>query len=205
MSCRNIFGAALFLSAGALQAAPFAIDSLTVTGASVTQNWVGGTTLGLSVLPGVDLVAGYATVAITNLMGGDQTLYTAASNLNPNGLFAGGAGMIAGGPAPSGTVDGASGTIAVDMSSWFSNHFAMDQNLGGAASGTWNALTQDYTMSWTATLTQGMFMGNTVTWTLSGVAAPVPEPATFGLMAIGLAAVAMRARARKAPSAHVLS
>ncbi len=197
MSSRTLAGMACLFVSGLSQAAPIAIDSLTVDSASVTQNWMGGATIPLNVLPGVDLVAGYTTVAITNFMGGDQILYTAASNTNPNGLFAGGAGLLPGGPVPTGTVDGDTGVLAVDLSSWFANHFAKDQNLGGSATGVWDPLTLDYTLSWTATLTQGMFAGNTVTWTLAGDASPVPVPAPFVLLASGLAAIGIGAKRRR--------
>lgn len=71
---------------------------------------------------------------------------------------------------PTGTVDDEAGTITLDLSSWFANHMGMNQNLGGIATGTWDPDTGIFTeLSWSATLTQGMQKGATVTWTLRGI------------------------------------
>jgi len=82
----------------------------------------------------------------------------------------------------------------------------MDQNLGSAnATGTWDSTTGLYDLSWTATLTQGMAIGGSVTWNLEGEIidaspAATPEPGTLGLLAISLLAMgAQRFRAKTQP------
>lgn len=82
---------------------------------------------------------------------------------------------------PTGSVDDEAGTITLDLSSWFANHMGMNQNLGGIATGQWDPETGIFTdLTWSATLTQGMQKGATVTWTLQGKVlstSPVTQPA----------------------------
>ncbi len=115
-----------------------------------------------------------------------QYTYTAASNIRHNFEWTGDApiedGMLIESSyvVPTGTVDDEAGTITLDLSSWFANHMAMNQNLGGIATGKWDPDTGFITgLSWTATLTQGMQKGATVTWTLQGIVlstSPVKRP-----------------------------
>ena len=81
---------------------------------------------------------------------------------------------------PTGIVDDVAGTITLDLSSWFANHMGMNQNLGGIATGQWDSETGEFTdLTWSATLTQGMQKGATVTWTLQGKVlstSPVKKP-----------------------------
>ena len=104
-----------------------------------------------------------------------QYTYTAASNIRHNLEWAGeppvedGTIIDLNYMIPTGTVDDVAGTITLDLSSWFANHMSMNQNLGGIATGQWDPATGIITdLSWTATLTQGMEKGATVTWTLQG-------------------------------------
>ncbi len=104
-----------------------------------------------------------------------QYTYTAASNIRHNLEWTGMAPVEDGtiiDPSyvmPTGTVDDVAGTITLDLSSWFANHMGMNQNLGGIATGQWDSTTGIITdLSWSATLTQGMQKGATVTWTLQG-------------------------------------
>ena len=116
-----------------------------------------------------------------------QYTYTAASNIRHNFAWTGDAPVEDGtliDPSyviPTGTVDDEAGTITLDLSSWFANHMAMNQNLGGVATGKWDPDTGSITnLSWTATLTQGMQKGATVTWTLQGIVlstSPIKRPA----------------------------
>lgn len=70
---------------------------------------------------------------------------------------------------PTGTIDDEAGTITLDLSSWFANHMMMNQNLGGIATGKYDAATGQFSdLTWSATLTQGMKKGADVTWTLQG-------------------------------------
>lgn len=104
-----------------------------------------------------------------------QYVYTAASNIRHNSEWTGKA-PIADGTisdasyvVPTGTVDDKTGVITLDLSSWFANHMMMNQNLGGIATGQWNATTNEITdLTWSADLTQGMQKGATTTWTLQG-------------------------------------
>lgn len=180
------------ISFSSAQAMPINIKSMNITSANISGNFL--PPMGLTLMPTstTNLVGGYIngidSIIRTPLMGSDQIIYTAASNLTPNGNpMAPAVGSIAGGPAPTGTLDAMLGTINMDLSSWMVNHFGMDQNLGSAtASGTWNPLTYLYTLSWDATLTQGMNSGQDITWTLQGSAHAVPAPVTLWLIAAGL-------------------
>jgi hypothetical protein len=183
------------------QAAPVSIGSMDITTANIAGGFLPPTGLTLNPTGTTNLVGGYINtpdaIIITPLMGGDQIIYTAASNLAPNGnAMAPSVGSIAGGPTPTGTLDDVAGTINMDLSSWMVNHFGMDQNLGSStATGVWDPLTLMYTLSWDATLTQGPNMGQDVTWTLTGMANAVPVPAAawlFGSGLIGLIGAARR-------------
>lgn len=183
------------------QAVPVNIGSMDISSANIAGNFLPPGGLTLSPTATTNLVGGYINspdaIIITSLMGDDQIIYTAASNLAPNGNpMAPAVGSIAGGPAPTGTLDNVAGTINMDLSSWMVNHFGMDQNLGSAsAAGSWDPVTQLYTLSWVATLTQGPNGGQDVTWTLAGSASPVPVPAAvwlFGSGLLGLAGVVRR-------------
>ncbi len=185
---------AVFLSCfgfSGVQATPISIGSMNITSANIMGGFLPLGGLTLNPTGTTNLVGGYINspdaIISTFLMGGDQIIYTAASNLVPNGNpMAPPAGSIAGGPVPTGTLDDMLGTINMDLSSWMVNHFGMDQNLGNAnASGTWDPFTHLYTLSWGATLTQGPNRGQDVTWTLNG-SATVPSPVTFWLVGSGL-------------------
>ncbi len=121
-----------------------------------------------------------------------QYVYTAQDNIRHNSEWTGIAppvdGTISdpGYVVPTGLVDDITGTITMDLSSWFANHMAMNQNLGGIATGKWDAVTGEFSdLTWSAELTQGMNAGATVTWTLQGnvlSTSPVPLPGAFWLM-----------------------
>ena len=116
-----------------------------------------------------------------------QYTYTAASNIRHNLEWTGAAPVKDGtlsDPSyviPTGTVDDVAGTITLDLSSWFANHMGMNQNLGGVATGQWDATTGVFTdLSWISTLSQGQNKGAIVTWTLQGkvlLTSPVKNPA----------------------------
>jgi len=104
-----------------------------------------------------------------------QYTYTAATNIRHNIEWTGMEPIEDGSltdPSyviPTGTVDDVTNTITLDISSWFANHMGMNQNLGGIATGNWDPETGEFTdLTWSATLTQGMKAGATVTWTLQG-------------------------------------
>jgi hypothetical protein len=72
------------------------------------------------------------------------------------------------------------------------------QNADGSAVGTWDPGTQRYSVSWTYQWAPGQhpFPTGTTTWTLGGVATPIPEASTWALMAAGLGMLALIASRR---------
>lgn len=200
-------GAVLFsASISCAQAATIPLTSLTVERIVVvgSPNVIPNGAVSLNIIDdSTNLIGNYTNpIAVTNLGGNNQIVYTAATNQNPNGNGPA-AGTILGGAEPSGTVNDVSGLINVDMSSWFSNHFNWDLNLGGAAQGVYNPSNGGYSMSWSATLGAPHPAAsmpapvNQITWVLTGVADtnPIPIPASiwlFGTGLIGLAGIARR-------------
>lgn len=68
---------------------------------------------------------------------------------------------------------------------------------GGVVTGGWNPATETFSLSWQRAIAQHPFPGVTGSWTLQGIATPVPEPSTAALLASGFlatAAVAWRRR-----------
>lgn len=68
---------------------------------------------------------------------------------------------------------------------------------GGLVSGAWSPATETFSLSWQRAISQHPFPGVTGSWTLTGIATPVPEPGTAALLASGfvaMAAVAWRRR-----------
>jgi hypothetical protein len=134
--------------------------------------------------------------------------YTAASNLGDDSSPSG---SIVGGPVPTGTLDDISGTITMNLSSLFGNWGNVDFNVGSGksvgistwfASGNWNPLTGDYSMSWVSTVdsTVGgpcLPTSCTVEFTLGGTVTPVPLPAAFWLFGSGLLSTIALARRKR--------
>ena len=140
-----------------------------------------------------------------------QYVYTAASNINHNGVPTDpvdgtpnpGDGDFLGGPVPTGIIDDIAGTNSMDLSSWFTNHMIMDQNLGSAnatGTGSWDGTSGLYDLPWTVTLTQGGAASGTVTWNLQGDildASAVPEPSALWLVAISILGLGFQRRQAK--------
>jgi len=142
----------------------------------------------------------------TMWFGAPANIYTAATNLGDDLTPAG---TIAGGVVPFGTLDDINNTIEMDLSGLFGNWSNIDFNVGtgksdgftsALASGTWNPLTNAYTLSWFSTIDNSVGgpclpTNCTAEFTFEGTANAVPLPATvwlFGSGLIGLIGVARR-------------
>jgi len=94
--------------------------------------------------------------------------------------------------APMGTVDDTLGTISVDLSSWFAWQTAPSGgvvfNQGGIATGLYDSITGEFTMSWDALIADGTFPDPN-TWTLTGTVNTVPLPAGIWLFISGMVAL----------------
>ena len=197
------FGVALVVGAiGGAQAA--AVDSLSITGGTFGMNAPGSDQISAGVLSPIQAgsyqggpaasPADYSNSLADFQFGafGPVHTFTAASV----------AGISGGGPAPSGTVDEAAGTITMDMSSFFAWWNGNSFNQGGTATGTYDGTTGNYSMSWTSLINGGPFDNNTGYWTLQGIAtleapAPIPLPAAVWLMGSGLLGMVGVARRKK--------
>lgn len=192
MAATVTLGLGIGLVSFSAQAALINITFMSVESAHVDADFlpVGG--INLNVVTNDNLVADYIpAITSTNIGGGIQTTYTGMFNQDPNNMGPS-AGTLLGSVVPYGFYDDTAGTIMVNMSSFFSDHFMMDQNLGAIAMGTWDSVTGDYSMSWSAVLTQGMNAGEVVTFTFEGSTVAVPVPAAIWLMISGLGLLAIR-------------
>lgn len=102
-------------------------------------------------------------------------------------------------PAPSGTVDDVLGTITVDLRSWFTVELVPAEgvyNDGGIATGTYDAVTGAFSMSWDGFIENGTFPTPN-TWTLTGTVTTVPLPAGVWLLLSGLIMFVPRLRSSK--------
>lgn len=211
------FGAqALTIASMNLTSANFCMDGVGASGTACQSLGFGGQ-LGDAIVTGVDgtynLVDGYhgagafnfganpASIIDMTFYGGAFNVYTAASNL---GALNSPAGAIAGGPIPSGTVDFNTGTMSVDLSSWFTNNNGSDYYQGlstvtGSVIGT--GTTGTFLARWSAIMPGGSYNGFISTWTIQGNVIAVPEASTYGMMLAGLGligGVASRHRKLKA-------
>ncbi|MEW5873499.1 MAG: PEP-CTERM sorting domain-containing protein [Chloroflexota bacterium] len=191
-----------------LSAASFCMDGPGSMNTSCMATGTGGN-VGTAVVTGVDslynLVSGYhgagtfgggpnaASIIDMTFFGGAVNVYTAASNL---GASTTPAGSIAGGPVPTADVSGSS--ITMNLSSWFANYNGTDFNQGSpTVVGTWNSVDNTFSAIWTSTIVGGSFNNFIGTWKITGVAAPIPEASTYGMMLAGLGLVGFAVRRRK--------
>lgn len=130
------------------------------------------------------------------------SIYTAATNLGDVNSVAG---SLNGGPVASGTLDTMTGTITMDLSSWFANWSGNDISMGTGkddgitsafATGTWDSITGEYSLSWQS-LDTGPYLITSL-WTLEGTASPVPLPSALWLFGSGLIGLVGFSRRKKA-------
>jgi len=202
---KTAIAAALLLVTGAVQAAP--VTSLDVSGGFFNMNApieaggespIGAFTMDMGSYQGDETAitngdpsSGYVTWAF-GFFGDVTNFTTGASNQ---------AGVGGGGPAPSGVTDDVAGTITLDLSSWFANWNGTSFNQGSAGTvGTYDALTGDFSVSWSQLIVGGAFDGKTGYWELNGTAnvSAIPVPAAVWLFGSGLIGLAGIARRRKA-------
>ena len=165
------------------------VASLEVSYVNVNALFLGGGET-LNVTTTENLLSGYLPIVIA----GNRFIYTAAENVNPNGMGPV-AGSITGGPVPTATIDLGTNILTADMTSLFANVGNTDQNVGGIATGFVDPVSGEFQMSWTTVLTQGPGAGRFMTFTFGGYASAVPVPASlllFGSGLIGLAGIARR-------------
>lgn len=205
---KTAIAAALLLASGAANAA--VVTQLNVTSGQFGMNdpingsgdesAIGPFTLTMGSYQGVESFdAGTGTTSVANPIVtwafgyfGNVNNFTAASSANPA--------VTGGGPAPSGTTDDVAGTISLDLSSWFAEWNGTSFNQGDAnATGTYNAVTGEFTVGWSSLINGGTFNGKTGYWELTGTAdvSAVPVPAAVWLMGSGLVGLASVARRRK--------
>ena len=131
-------------------------------------------------------------IASLSYFGAIASIYTAASNLGDANTPAD---TITGGVIPSGSLDNVSDTITVDLSSLFMNWNDSDIHSGtgkadgttsASATGVWNPVTGDFSLSWQSLTGGGPSAGIVAFISLDGVASPVPIPAAFWLFMSGL-------------------
>lgn len=190
-------------------AASFSIGSMSVTSGEfdIDTSDTAGVNPFTRIGPNTNLVGGYIgnggvavapevpdpdSIVGAMFSGFPINVYTAASNLGGNTA----AGTISGGPVPTGTLDDVAGIITMDLSSFFFNWNDSDIHAGtgktdgvtsALATGAWDPVTGDYTLSWISLTGLGP-KANLVSFiSLSGVATPVPVPATFILFFSGIA------------------
>lgn len=141
------------------------------------------------------------TLTSFNFFNSPVTTFTAAS-------AAGAANSTSGNPLM-GTADDVAGTISIDLgsfyASWNGNNFLQapgDVNgpLNPVVTGTYDAGTGAFALSWSSYITTAPFDTQTGYWDITGTVttAPIPEASTYGMMLAGLGLVGgMVARRRK--------
>jgi hypothetical protein len=190
-----------------VSAATLAIDSMNITGGSVTVDGPIGTSAFSYIGSNTNLVGGYIgsggaslpasaidpnAIVSFDWFGYPVSVYTAATNLGDTHSPAG---TVAGGPVPNGTLDTLAGSITMDLRSWFGTWADGDYISGtgrsdgvtsALATGAWNPTSFAYTLTWDSlTLGPECPVGCVAHWTVLGTATPVPVPAALWLFGSG--------------------
>lgn len=96
---------------------------------------------------------------------------------------------LRGQPAPRGSVDAETGTIEMDMRSWFANWHNFDFVQGDFASGSFDPATGAYSLNWPGALALNEMIFDT-RWRLTGAVVPTPLPAAALFFGTGLLGIA---------------
>lgn len=193
---------AVALASAAVNAYAATVTNMTVAGGTFSMGvFDSGQTWTNSGNPSANLVGGYnnlGTLFQFNGSGGAVMGFTGNGTTAPDGGT-----PVTGGPVP--TFDATGSTITGNLSAWTVFWNGTNFNQGASpVSGTWNATTGAYNMSWSSTIHGGPFSGQTGDWSFHGIAtagastptvpttpgtgptAPVPEASTTAMMLVGL-------------------
>ncbi|MHB1913375.1 MAG: PEP-CTERM sorting domain-containing protein [Acidiferrobacteraceae bacterium] len=177
---------------------------------SIGSNWTN------TVNPGANLVGGFVNLGqiSTNLQtANQQSGYPYAFTSNGTTAPDGGTATGFSAPVPSFTVTATSattGTISGNLSAWTLYYSGVNynqrptDNVGNSIpiTGTWDPSTGAYSLSWGSFTTLSGGTTVTSTWTMNGIATPVPEASTSAMMLVGLTLVGgMTVVRRRRPSA----
>jgi hypothetical protein len=176
---------------------------LNITSGTFTMSGSGSTFGSISFGPiGFDLVDGYGSHSgLFSWLGNPWNVFTGNGTMTPfggNNIDPVTGNPITGGPVPSGTATATA--ISFDLSAFSANWNGNNFNQGhSAVTGTYASATGAFNASWSLVNAEGPFKGYTSTWTVTGVAAAVPEVSTYAMMLVGLGLVGgMTVRRHKA-------
>lgn len=154
---------------------------------------------------GFDLIDGYGSQGGLFILGNGipWNVFTGDGTVPPfggNTVDAFTQNPITGGPVPSGTTTATA--ISLDLSAFSANWNGSNFNQGhSAVTGAYDSATGAFNASWSLINTEGPYYGFTSTWTVTGVAAAIPEASTYAMMLVGLGLVGgMTVRRHKASS-----
>lgn len=90
------------------------------------------------------------------------------------------------------------GSISIDLTEWIWHWNGTMTRSGGIATGTTTSTglpgQYEFNVGWSSVDIGGPTNGNTTTWTLTGYAQAVPEPATYVMLLAGIVLIASRSR-----------
>ncbi len=192
--------AAAVLATAAMSAQAVDFASMSVTGGTFAMAGAGGNFITANIAPGLDLLAGNNQQINVSMPTGQLFnfgFFGPVGAYLSDGTYTPFGGAAAGGSATAPTASEVGGAMTADLSAWtaFWNNNNFGQ--GGIATGTWDSVTGVYNIGWSATVVGGAFDGMTGVWTMTGVAVPVPEASTYGMMLAGLGLVGFAVRRRK--------
>jgi len=188
MMKKTILSALLVLTAAAADAAVMNVTNMTAVQGTYSLASSSAISWSNTQNPSANLVTGYVNLgAVTEFFFRPLVAMTQDGSMGASG-----------GPVVTAVVDDAAGTITADLSAWTSLWNGIMQNEGDAnVTGTWNALTGEYFLSWSNAHIGGATNGFLASWTMYGTASAVPVPAAVWLFVSGLAGLFGFARNKK--------